>query len=1093
MTELGVATFASSVRSKRVGAGAALAPDGLPRLVVAVTLTVTQTTKSGASEHLDAAARIELLGPGDVVGIAPSEVLRIFPNAGEHAAEPNYLASIEFDSPELPWLVSLSAGDHTQPWITLVVVTDSPARVHDQAGSLLPWIVADSSELPPPGELWAWAHAHAQGDASLAAPAAGDGRRTLSRLLCPTRLQPNTAYLAAVVPTYQAGVLAARRQNPGGAGDQPSWAQDQGSIELPMYHHWRFLTGGAGDFEELARQLTAIDASTIDKLGRIELRLAEGGLSNVPPRGLDPVHTLLVSPAEDAARDAELSQLEGDVATVLQTAVDAAPDDKNRVVRPPKYGQWPAGDATVRGGPSWYTELNLQPHHRVVARLGADLVRTQQEELVSEARRQLGEYRAARRIRDLLRLGEMTATRLHERTVAAVADEQLVTMARPVLHPLMSGADRPLVEVMALDGFGTSLLAASFARIADRVSSRTGVPAAQMRAEFVAGSMKGDLVALPPRVHTQIDVGRAKAAFERAGILDQTVENVRVDQLLALAASAQEAQDQLVTAFRNDRIDVHVVVPVEPPAQPPAETPPTEQSPAGGGGLIVGPFRQAEDHVRIRVEHNDLQGVQVQHAIPLENLRPELGGLLADQPWRRALDATTVTARRIPFQLPVEIADQRIDTAAQDRVGLAITKATSALTQLAAQQGLPEAVARFSDLVVDQHTVALAATFNQGVTPVVMQLNARDTVRRNLGLQVFGPVLRDQLTEQGQHQFDGVVDTLAQRQVSGLLRYPPAPGRVTVDKVATSCRAGLRAETTYAVRVREYLPFAAGLVPSLIPMGFVPRFDAPLADRLQHALNKWVLAGADRVPPNTITVLMTNPAFIEAFTAGANHEMARELLWRDIPSDARGTVFSRFWNTPLEQADKLLQPMHLWRGPLGKNLGAGSPFLCVLVRSPLLRRYPNAVIHAAQGQLLPLPGDGRNFEPDPATFRTLLFQGAISPDISFSVIDLTQDDVRTAPAEKPWYILLGEPVTEPKFGLDATASPSQRLLSTWQDLAWTDVTSDTLLRVDDANLARQQAPDGITWGTDSAAIARILHQDPFRLVLPAAEFLGMGN
>ncbi len=1089
MSELGATTFASSVRSNRVGAAGALAPDGLPRLVVDVSLTVTQTTKSGAVEAHDAAAQVELLGPGDVLGIAPAEVLRVFPNAGEHAAEPNYLASIEFDSPELPWLVSLGTGDRARPWIALVVVSDSSARVSEQTGSLLPWLVADTAELPPPAELWAWAHAHAQGDASLETPAPGDGRRTLSRLLCPTRLQPGTAYVAAVVPTYQAGVLAAMRQNPGNAGDQASWAQDQGTVQLPMYHHWRFVTGASGDFEELARQLKAIDASDVEGLGRIDLRLALGGLDEVPPRDLDPVHTLLVSPEEDAARDAEVPQLDGDVATVLQTAVDASPDDDARVVRPPRYGQWPAGDNAVRGGPDWYAELNLVPHHRVIARLGADLVRTQQEELVAEARRQLGEYRAARRIRDLLRLGEMTATRLHERSVAAVPDERLVTMARPVLHTLVAGADAQLTEMTAVNGFGTSLLASSFARIAERVSSRTGVPAAQMRADFVAGSMKGDLVALPvAEARPKIDVGRVKVAFERAGLLDQTVEGIRVDQLLALAPPAQQAQDQLVTAFSNDRIDVHAVqvqpAPAVPQEQPPGDVPPD------GGGLLDRPLRQRAGRIRIHAEHDDLAEVQLQPAVVLQHLSPGIREVLAAQPQLQAFDANNVRALRIPLQLPVEIADQRVDAAAQDRVGLAIAEATTPLTQVAVQQGLPEVAQRFTDLVVDQHTVDLAATFEQGAGGVVMQLDARDAVRRNLGLQVFGPVLRDQLTEVGQHQFDEVVATLATRQVSDTLRYPAAPARVTVDQVAAPCRAGLRAEMTYATAVGVRLPFAIGLVPSLVPMGFVPRFDAPLADRLQRALNKWVLAGADRVPPNTITVVMTNPAFVEAFSAGANHEMARELLWRDVPSDARGTVFSRFWNTPLDDADKLLTPMHKWRKPLGKNVGTGSPYLCVLVRSPLLRRYPNAVIQAAQGQLLPQAG-GRNFEPDPATFRTLMFQGTISPDISFSVIDLTEDDVRTAPADKPWFLLLGEPVTEPKFGLDTAASPEHRLLSTWRDAAWTDVTSGAVLSVGDDNLTRQHALDGVTWGTDSAAVARILHQDPFRLVLPAAEFLGM--
>jgi len=1023
VAELGQATFASSVRSNRVGAGTELAR-GLPRLTVDVSLKVTGHWKGGGTDEQDASARLELLGPGDVVGIAPSEILRVFPNTGEYAAEPNYLAAIEFDSPELPWLVSLSDREPARPWIALVVVPDNPGRVSDQAGSLLPWLVADPAELPPPDELWAWAHAHAQGDAPLESPA-HDGRRTLSRLLCPTRLRANTAYLAAVVPTYLAGVLAARRQNPDGAGDKASWPQSQGTIELPMYHHWRFVTGAAGDFEEVARQLSPIDASLIDGLGRIDLRLAEHGLDPMPPQELKPVRTLLVSPAEDAARDVETPVLDGEVPEAIEAAVDAKDDDE-RVVRPPRYGQWPTGDARVRGGPDWYAELNLQPHHRVVARLGADMVRAQQEELVAEARRQLGEYRAARRIRDLLRLGEMTATRLYERAVANALDERLVTVARPVLRTLVADADTPVVETMAAKGFGMSLLAASFARIAQRVSAKTGIPAARMRAEFVAGAMKGDLVALRaaearPRIH----VDRVRTAFTRAGILDQQVGGVRVDQLITLTPPALVAQDQLVAEFRGVRIEVEHV---DPP-------PPDD----GDGAADL--LDRAPDIVRRR----------------LPGPRPEIGDAL-----RRLRQVGA------------------FDAAAEERVGRAITVAVTPLLHAAAERGLPDTPTWFTDLVVDQHTFDLAVAFQQGDEPVVTRLNVRNAVRRSLGLRVFGPVPHDQLTEEGQRQFDDVVATLSARQVSQALRFPVAPPRVTVDQVAARCRSGLLVRTTFTVAAGTCLPrVLPRLVPSLIPMGFVPTFNAPLAARLQRTHSQWVMAGADRVPPNSITVVMTNPAFVEAFTVGANHEMARELLWRGVPSDARGTVFRRFWTTGRHQGEKDLRPIHDWTRSLGKTL---------VVRSPLLRRYPNAVLQAAQGQLLGTP-DGRNFEPDPATFKTLLFQGAIAPDITFSVIDLTEKVVRDAPANRPWYLLLGEPVTEPKFGLDTEATGAARPLTTWRDLAWTDTVNDAVLRVGDANLAHQEH-DGVTWGTDAAAMARILHQDPFRLVLPALDFLG---
>ncbi|MEO7845955.1 MAG: hypothetical protein ABIR82_11500 [Nocardioides sp.] len=1112
MAELGKATFASSVRTNRTAQGARAAGGGLPRLDVPVSLVVTGTPRDGGDAAVRTAeATLQLLGPGDVVGIAPNEILRVFPSDGEHAAEPNYLASVEFDSPELPWLVSLSVDKPTRPWIALVVVPFTPGCYADRPGSMLPWLFAKASDLPPSDETHLWAHAQAQGGADLVSRNPADGRATLSRLVCPSRLQPSTRYLAAVVPTYHAGVLAALRQNPKGAGDKASWGGGAGSVELPIYHQWRFTTGAAGDFEDLARQLKAVDASTIEKLGRIDLRLGEKGLDGLPAGPLpNPLRTLLVSPAEDDMRDGQQPDLGSDVAHKLDDAVDHDADDL--VARPPRYGEWPAGDVPVRDGPAWYAQLNLQPHHRVIARLGADLVRVQQEELVADAQRQLGEFRAARRARDLLRLGEMTAVRLHERAFAVAPAARLVTTARPALRAITRD-EAPLVarvqETLAVDGLGRSLVATSMARIAQRVSVKAGLSAAQVRVAFVDGSLSGELVALnstarPPTV----DVDRASKAFERAGVLDQQVDGITVTQLLGLAGEALRAQDDLVATLRTERVEI------QPTPDAPPELPPDgEPGDVGGLGGLVGPLRHQDLQLHValnlggaaeepapveglRIEGLHVEGLHVEglrDAVRVEGLRRTSGlrflrprALQAIEAEPQFLELAALGAFRGPLGLTADIADLRVAGQATEVVSL-VSSATTTLMEGAVVAGLAQVERRpVTDLLVDGATVELATAAAAGADTVVMQLDARDAIRRELGLKVSGPIMRDQLTVEGQHEFDDVVNKLATRQVSGALRFPAAPARVTVAEVADAIRPRLEAPTTYAAAATLRLPFAPGLVPTRIEMGFVPRFGAPLADRLQRARNGWILAGAERVPPNSITVVMTNPEFVEALLVGANHEMARELMWRDLPSDARRTLFTRFWATPPEQP---LPELHAWTESLGKNLPVDSPYLCVLVRSPLLRKYPNTVIQAAQGKIEDIPGGGKNFEPTD-TFRTRLFQGSIAPDLTFAVLDLTEDEVENDADE--WFLMLGEPVTEPKFGLDASPSPSAAG-DLWRNLSWDEIGGqDSVLREHEANLANAER-DGVSWGTDAAAMARILHQDPFRLVLRAREFVGGGG
>ena len=104
------------------------------------------------------------------------------------------------------------------------------------------------------------------------------------------------------------------------------------------------------------------------------------------------------------------------------------------------------------------------------------------------------------------------------------------------------------------------------------------------------------------------------------------------------------------------------------------------------------------------------------------------------------------------------------------------------------------------------------------------------------------------------------------------------------------------------------------------------------------------LVGADRMPDNAISLVQTNAAFIEAYLAGLNHELGRELLWRGFPTDGRGTYFRRFWDSDNYPA------MTAWRQGLGAN--APTPeMLVLLIRGELVRRFPKASVFAERGSL----------------------------------------------------------------------------------------------------------------------------------------------
>src|SRR4051794_37372851 len=74
---------------------------------------------------------------------------------------------------------------------------------------------------------------------------------TLSRLICPRRLEPDTVYLAAVVPATAQGAQAGLAQSVDTGDLQPAWTATTGYLELPAYCSWSFTTGPEGDFETL--------------------------------------------------------------------------------------------------------------------------------------------------------------------------------------------------------------------------------------------------------------------------------------------------------------------------------------------------------------------------------------------------------------------------------------------------------------------------------------------------------------------------------------------------------------------------------------------------------------------------------------------------------------------------------------------------------------------------------------------------------------------------------------------------------------------------------------------------------------------------
>ena len=122
-------------------------------------------------------------------------MIRVDPPPGSTDLEPNYFASIEFDTPDFPWMLTpAAAGSNARlrPWLVLAVVPRTELRF--TAERPLPSLIADVAELPDLIDSWLWAHAQV---------VQGDTPDALDQLLSS---QPRAQPLAAAVPA-PAGAL----------------------------------------------------------------------------------------------------------------------------------------------------------------------------------------------------------------------------------------------------------------------------------------------------------------------------------------------------------------------------------------------------------------------------------------------------------------------------------------------------------------------------------------------------------------------------------------------------------------------------------------------------------------------------------------------------------------------------------------------------------------------------------------------------------------------------------------------------------------------------------------------------------------------
>jgi hypothetical protein len=324
----------------------------------------------------------------------------------------------------------------------------------------------------------------------------------------------------------------------------------------------------------------------------------------------------------------------------------------------------------------------------------------------------------------------------------------------------------------------------------------------------------------------------------------------------------------------------------------------------------------------------------------------------------------------------------------------------------------------------------------------------------------------------------------------------PPKKRLDIDQLAQTGIKAIDPARTIPKRVMAGLFIPPRLVDGMAPKPtetFVepmayPVIDLPMYEPLKNISSELFLPNINLIEHNSITLLETNQRFIESYMVGLNHEFARELLWREYPTDQRGSTFRQFWDvsgffnsdnlSPDALKEKLrdIPPLHVWSkaSPLGSHDnrevgGASEEELVLVIRGELLKRYPTAVIYAHRAcwqrkevgtadkdkhpcersgaidntqerRLAPLT-DAEEASPPRTKVLTPLYEAKVDPDIYFFGFDLTVAKAKGGSGENladdpGWFFVIKERPGEPRFGLD-NEQPAK--LQVWNDLSWPQV------------------------------------------------------
>jgi len=1090
---------------------------------IAVGLRVTGQRIGGGTDQRLVDRPVQLYGPGEVVGIDTRAIVRTEPRPWITNFEPNYMPFVEFYDEDFPWRYTPARPSadlrRVRPWLTLVALREppetGPAEFEDHPdllGRPLPFIrVGDAANLfPAAADLWAWAHVHVNAAfgsggeptalaARLEQTVREDRDRAYSRLVSARILEPTTGYHAFLIPSFETGRLAGLGKDPAAAAfaTQSAWGAGQAGAEandFPYYHRWYFRTGTVGDFEYLVRLL---QPRTVDpRVGRRDMDVLHPGLHLPPITHLEGVLRLggALLPPEISLDEDTRTEIEKHEAWARKPSPPFPPHPFQAALA--AIVNLADDYATQRAANANDAAAGSMP--AAAAELRADLQGREDPLIVPPL---YGRWHAMTARLDLAEANppddaHPDDTRwVHElnldprHRVAAGFGSGVVQKTQ---EDLMEAAWRQVGDVLE----GNQKI--RFAQVAKAASAiwhgrelAAAQDAAQERFLAIAAPIQRRILHDGLTVHHHVTESRLPAAALSTMMRKALRPRGRVSRLVAFGPQAHAGN--LV-----ERLNSGAVTSAPPKVAPPGVT--------TGASLA-------------------------------DVLRPrQIPGFLVDWlirwPWLRFLPlllAVLVALLLLLVSVPLALAAAVVLIALAvslywflDRL-LARSRASEALKGEGDTGGV-EALGKSPDFALGR----------PGVDPAP-SMGTTDSAEAERFKAALGSIY--------------AVDE-AERGIPVKERRP-----VDLDAIAGATIEGLRPGKTIPARLFGTISVPGRIADQLVapaPESFdevmvYPEIDAPMYEPLKDISSELFLPNINLIGNDTITLLETNQRFIEAYMVGLNHEFARELLWREYPTDSRGSYFRQFWDVrtllaaasvdPVALRERLhdIPELHTWPvdSPLGAHdhrevQGRAEKELVLVIRGELLKRYPTAVVYAHRAawerdgagaidrtEPRRLAGqEGAEADPAAAHFKMPLYEAKVDPDVTFLGFDLTAEAALGGPIEGAeddpgWFFVIKERPGEPRFGLDSRSGPPSIRVDTWNELAWVDVlpaapavaktlpvgvrtVETSLVAPADDRIERQWQDDKqFRWrpDTDAAEVAYILYQLPVLMAVHAAEML----